>query len=370
MATQAIPTTDVLCFPSTLNVSPLNPTPDTKIVTEEHLEALLASTVPTGVISGLGLTYTTGLNVTIQPGTAIIEGKLVNLSVAQVFAIPDSTQRRVYLTIKRTGPVVSSVEVGDYDNTDPGPIDSILLARVDTAGGNITWAYSEERGARPTVSGSYFGDGSSSQLLDIGFTPSFVIAWGESSTSDAAIMSFSAMRTSGYRLVEGEDMSAVGRMGFFVTDTDQSFIKPTHFHYQEQWDFPGNLDFTAGPHTLHVFTISGALPGMLVTVSAPALDAFTSPSFVKYWAEVTEVDTVTVFYENLISGRNPADLDYDFNLITGGETTVVLGNKCGFDTSLTGGKIPVIIEDGFRIGVTAGEDLNTNNERYHYIAFA
>ena len=369
MGTQAVPSTDLTVFPSTLNVSPQNPTPHTKVVTEQNLESLLSRIVPDGVLTGLNLTYTTGLDITVVAGTAIIEGHFVEVDANQTFTFPDASTRRLYLVIDRDGnDAVQGADLEDHPDTDPGPPDSILLGTVVTAGGNITWAYAEARGAlRPAV-GTYLGDGTVTRLIDCGFTPSYVIVTGETTGGDSAITAYSAMRTPGYRLVEGEDHSGLDRLAFYIVDTDFSFKKPAYIHYQEQWDYPGNLGTSGSETTLHVFTVTGALPGMLVTVAAPALDAFTSP-YVAYRAEVTEVDTVTVYYTNTISSRNPADLDYDFNLIGGLEETVTFKQNVIVEGSVGSGKIPVVVQDGFRVGLATDEDLNTNNHRYHYIAF-
>ena len=130
------------------------------------------NTILTGMLPGEG----TGLEMVITAGTALIDGYIVRLTDFENFTVTDDATKYVWLQL--TGADAYAVTAVDFIETDDlttEPTSAALIALVVSSGGDIdTASEAYRREGCGFITGTYTGDETSTQYINIGKTPAFV----------------------------------------------------------------------------------------------------------------------------------------------------------------------------------------------------
>lgn len=158
-----------------------------RTATEENMvQTLDRYSTPSSILSGMTLPASAAdLNLEVAAGRAWIDGYLVRFTAAETVAITASST--VYLWLQLTGAgdsppaVTATTWVETATLTNPG--NAALVGEITTSGSAITGTDDEMRreGAGYTI-GTYTGDGTTSQEIDIGATPRAVTITTEASS--------------------------------------------------------------------------------------------------------------------------------------------------------------------------------------------
>ena len=144
--------------------------------TEENMvQTLDRCSTQSSILSGMTLPASAAdLNLIIAAGRAGIDGYLVRLPAAETVAITASSTGYLWLQLTGAGDsppaVTATAWVETATLTNPG--NAALVGKITTSGSAITATDDENRreGAG-YITGTYTGDGTSSQDIDIGATP-------------------------------------------------------------------------------------------------------------------------------------------------------------------------------------------------------
>ena len=165
-----------------------------RTATEENMVQTLdrfstQSTILSGMIPSAG----TGLAVDVTAGRALVDGYLVRFTATEAVTVTAS-KTDYYLWLKLTGagddpPAVSAtawVEVADLTPQ----ANAVLVAKFTTSGSAVTGIGDDERreGAGYEV-GSFTGDSSATQTIDLGKTPAYVSVQDNDDTGGAGLRS-------------------------------------------------------------------------------------------------------------------------------------------------------------------------------------
>ena len=147
-----------------------------RTATEENMvQTLDRNSAQSSILSGMTLPASAAdLNLEVAAGRAWIDGYLVRLPAAETVAITASST--VYLWLQLTGAgdsppaVTATAWVETATLTNPG--NAALVGEITTSGSAITGTDDEmRREGAGYIIGTYTGDGTTSQDIDIGATP-------------------------------------------------------------------------------------------------------------------------------------------------------------------------------------------------------
>lgn len=318
------------------------------------------------VVSGLELSPDTGYDFELSAGVAIINGYCVTFDAAETITGAASKQYQFWLELSRDiddnvdGVTITTQDILAGDPTPTGD-DVLFLGTGQTDSGGALWANNEARARPIPVVGSYAGAGGT-VTIELGFTPSLVIVYGDGLTS------FSDLIPPGGRGFGEDDYGAsyAPQPGFYIADGGADATPAADYTLRTTKTYSTTTNVPAGSVHSDTVTVSGAAVGDPVIVGQSGVDT-DGPC----WGRVSSTNTVTFFY------RNPLGSDVDLN----GETfrIAVLKQQSGgitvpakdvhYDGSGTGQKIPQIREGGFAVNGSVTPSLNRSGVFYKFIAF-
>ena len=165
-----------------------------RTATEENMvQTLDRFSTQSTILSGMVPSAGTGLAVDVTAGRALVDGYLVRFTATEAVTVTAS-KTDYYLWLKLTGagddpPAVSAtawVEVADLTPQ----ANAVLVAKFTTSGSAVTGIGDDERreGAGYEV-GSFTGDSSATQTIDLGKTPAYVSVQDNDDTGGAGLRS-------------------------------------------------------------------------------------------------------------------------------------------------------------------------------------
>jgi hypothetical protein len=147
-----------------------------RTATEENMvQSVTPGNPKNTILSGMVPAEGAGLAMAVATGTALIEGYLVRFKDVESFTVTDDATKYVWLQLTGTGSyqVTAAAFIETADLTEPTA--SALVAKVVSSGGDIDSVEDDERREGfGYITGTYTGDGASSQDIDLGQTPCFL----------------------------------------------------------------------------------------------------------------------------------------------------------------------------------------------------
>ena len=195
--------------------------------TEENMvQTLDRYSTPSSILSGMTLPASAvDLDLVVAAGRAWIDGYLVRFPAAETVAITASST--VYLWLQLTGAgdsppaVTATAWVETATLTNPG--NAALVGEITTSGSAITGTDDEmRREGAGYITGTYTGDGTSSQTIDLGKTPGDVsVTWIYSTSVGNEVAQIWPGNTALPSKVTNSNIYIL-KDGFKVYDTDAS----------------------------------------------------------------------------------------------------------------------------------------------------
>lgn len=326
------------------------------------------------LVSGGALSDDTLLELRVEAGIAVIEGRYVEWTTQIAHSVTPNTTSRFQMRLVKTGDEVTSVVLEDVPQSTTPPAEDVLVLAVVSAGASAiaTWS-SEARGSPGHYAGIYVGDGAASRFITPAdltdfHAPIIQVVVHQEAPSD--LIAYSAINVPGQRGLNefGVPQAPLG-VGFYLASSSE-------------------LLADVGAHAL----IGGMTANTISSYNVPSINDGETDVQVVGLAGVTKQDFFTV--EHQVGGKPDGILERAYPVAAGkigieisnhsgspyGPTADLIVRRIRMETipgiaqlssDSDGIKVPGLRDTGFRIGHDAAREptLNESGKRYRYLAF-
>lgn len=186
------------------------------------------------VVTGLNVIQNAppDLNVRVNPGTAIINGWMVDhVDTTQLVLLQGSSTNKVFCQVTTDGAGLAN-GVNFNSTTGNIPANSVFLAECITDGMSVLEPIQDKREITPIPQvGSYVGDGGTARFINVGFTPTLAVVASRETGTGQRIFGISGIGSGSNRVGLSYDQTTVRAsvdnhfrpelttLGFFVSGT-------------------------------------------------------------------------------------------------------------------------------------------------------